>query len=316
MSKFGRVYSLKVEIDSDRLSADIASGTLPGSGVFLPRFRPHGYVEIALPLTVEFEISRKSWGSSQTGTFRLYNLRAEIRNLIQKDWFQNDLRAIQFRAGYESESGGLLPLCFNGTVKSAYSYRQGVDYITEIEAYDGGWNMVNGNSVALTQYAGIPAQDTLAQLAKLLPYRIGEPIVGNFPVVNKRGEVLFGNIWNLIQTKSNGLAFIDNGQVKVLNYREVIEGMLPVISAQTGLLGIPKRTATTLEFDMIFEPRFLVGQLVELESENPLFNRAWKVLGFEHRGTISSAVAGECLTSVTLWFTSQDFLPVSGVSVQ
>lgn len=307
MSKFGRVYSLKVEIDP---------GLSPGSGVLLPRFQKGGYVEVALPLTVEFEISRKSFGSSQTGTFRLLNLSQETRNAIQKDYFQfTPLRAIQFRAGYQSESGGLLPLCFNGTVLTAYSYRRGVDFITEIEAYDGGWNMVNGNAVALTQYASVTARNTLLQLSRLLPYQVGNAIIGNFPIVNKRGEVLFGNIWDLIQQKSNGLGFIDNGQVKVLNYREVIEGMLPVISSDTGLLGVPKRTTTTLEFDMIFEPRLLVGQIIKLESENPLFNRPWKVLGFEHRGTISAAVAGDCLTSVTLWFTQQDFVPVSGASV-
>jgi hypothetical protein len=306
MSKFGRVYSLKVEIDK---------GGLPGSGVLLPRFQPGGYVEIALPLTVEFEISRASFGASQTGTFRLLNLNQETRNSIQKDWFQSELRAIQFRAGYQSESGGLLPLCFNGTVLTAYSYRRGVDYVTEIDAYDGGWNMVYGDTFTLTQAAGMTARDTLLQLSRLLPYQVGNAIIGNFPVVNKRGEVLFGNIWDLIQMKSNGLGFIDNGQVKALNYQEVISGMLPVISADTGLLGVPKRTRTTLEFDMIFEPRFLVGQVVKLESENPLLNRPWKVIGFEHRGTISAAVAGDCRTSVTLWFTPQDFVPVSGASV-
>lgn len=307
MQKLNRVYSLKVETD-DGVRASVFE--------FRTRFRPHEFVEIKLPLTVEFEISRRMFGSSQTGTFRIINLNEATRNAIQKDYFQFEpLRAIQFRAGYEQADGDFLPLCFNGTVLTAYSYRRGTDYVTEIEAYDGGWNMANGNAVTLSQYAGVTAQQTLRQLASLLPYQIGNAIIGNFPVVNKRGEVLLGNIWDLILEKSNGLAFIDNGQVKVLNYREVIEGMLPEISADTGLLGVPKRTRTTLEFEMIFEPRLLVGQIVKLVAANPLFNRAWKVLGFEHRGIISPSVNGDCLTNVSLWFTEEDSQLVPGVSV-
>ena len=308
MSKFGRVYSLKVETD-DGVRASILE--------FRTRFRPHEFVEITLPIRVEFEISRGAVGSAQTGTFRLYNLSEATRDALAKDLYQfAPLRAIQFRAGYQSESGGLLPLCFNGTVLTCYSTRPGTEWVTEIEAFDGGWNMANGNGVSLTQYANTTAQDTLKQLAALLPYQVGNVIIGNFPVVNGRGEVLFGNIWDLILQKSNGLAFIDNGQVKVLNYRDVILGMLPTISADTGLLGFPKRTPTTLEFDMIFEPRLIVGQLIKLVSESRQLNRPWKVISFNHHGTITTAgEAGDCLTSVVLWFTEQDLTTVSGTSV-
>ena len=306
MEKFDRVYSLKVETDSGREANPLE---------FHARFNPNEFVEISRPLTVEFEINRQMFGSSQTGSFRIYNLNEKTRGLIQKDWFQVVLRAIQFRAGYRTSDGDSLPMCFNGTVKTAYSYRQGVDYITEIEAYDGGWNMAYGNNVALSQAAGLSAEKTIRKLAELLPYTTGNAIVGNFPVTNKRGEVLFGNLWDLILRKSDGKAFFDNGQVKALNYHEVIKGLLPTISSDTGLLGVPRRTKTTLEFEMLFEPRLLVGQLVKLESENPLFNRPWKVIGFTHRGLISESVGGECRTNVVLWFTQEESFLVPGVSV-
>jgi len=307
MRKFNRVYSLSVEV---------------GQGVVTSENRRNPSsarnVEITLPYTVEFEIERRTLTSAQRGTFRVYNLGADVRAAIQKDVFDyTDFRAIQFRAGYQSPEGWFRPLVFNGSVLTCYSYRKDKDWITEIEAFDGGWQMANANSISQSVAAGTSAASTITQLARQIANLSGTPIVGSFPTTNLRGEALFGNAWTLIVQKSNGLAFIDNGQVKALNYNEVFKGPIPVISAETGLLGSPKRTTSSLEFDMIFEPRLTVGQLVEVKSvANPQFNRPWKVLGFTHHGTISPAVAGDCLTSVRLWFTPEDLRIIQGTPVQ
>ncbi len=306
MEKFNRVYSLKIEV---------ADGV--NVSPLREEFLANKSVEITLPYTVEFEISRQTLSSAQTATFRVMGLGEHLRNSIQKDVFQfTQLRAVQFRAGYDSPSGKFMPIVFNGTVKTAYSWREGTTWITEIEAYDGGWQMANGFSVSITQAPGVSSAQTITQLSRLLPYQAGNPIVGSFPTSNKRGEVLFGNIWDLVLQKSNGLAVIDNGQVKALNYGEVIQGDIPVLTSESGLLGSPKRTTSTLEFDMVFEPRLTLLQVVELRSmTNPRFNRPWKVLGFEHRGTISASVAGDCKTCVRLWFTPQDLRIIPGVPV-
>lgn len=306
MEKFNRVYSLKVEADNGVNTSPLRQ-----------EFRANKNVEITLPYSCEFEISRQNLSSAQTATFRVFGLGEAQRNAIQKDIFEfTQLRAIQFRAGYDSPNGKFMPLVFNGTVKTAYSFRQGTIWITEIEAFDGGYQIANGNNVAISQSAGFSSAQTITKLAKMLPNLSGQPIVGDFPTRTKRGEVLFGNIWDLIQMKSNGLAFIDNGQVKVLNYNEVIQGEIPVISSESGLLGSPKRTTSTLEFDMLFEPRLTLGQIVEMQSStNKQYNRAWKVIGFEHRGMISPSIAGDCTTSVRLWFTTEDLRILSGVPV-
>lgn len=313
MDKFNRVYSLRVEADDGVNTSPLSSNQI-GTGF---DFRANKNVEITLPFTIEFEVSRRSLSVTQKASFRILGLGEHTRNVIQKDIFQtSQLRAVQFRAGYDSPAGKFMPIVFNGTVNTAYSWREGPVWITEIEAFDGGFNMVNGFNVAITQALGVTAEDTIRQLARLLPYQSGNPIVGQFPTINKRGEVLFGNLWELIQKKSNGLATIDNGQVKALNYDEVIRGEIPLIASETGLLGSPKRTASTLEFDMVFEPRLTLLQIIDLvSSTNPKFNRPWKVIGFEHRGTISPSVAGDCLTTVNLWYGPNEFRLISGVPI-
>lgn len=273
-----------------------------------------GNVTLKLPLTVEFEVRRDSLASANTCRLVVYNLGTATRNRIYKDKYAvTEFRALQFRAGYE----GFTPLIFNGTVKQAFSYRQGNNILTVIEGYDGGFQIVNGWT-AKTIAGGSTAAQIISNLATSLPGIAGTPIVGDFPQRSLRGEVLFGNTWDLIQQKSAGVAAIDNGQVKVLGDNETIEGEIAVIESSTGLLGSPQRSDAQLEVTILFEPRLTVGQVVELRSTtNPLFNGRYKVMGFSHRGTISGAVAGQArVTTVSLWLGTQILRTIQGTPVQ
>lgn len=294
MAKFGRVYELKVEVNPD------ANG------------EPQGFVTIELPFTCEFTVTRQSWGSSQTAVFRIYNLAEVTRNLLYKDKYDTPLyRNVQFRAGYDT----FKPLIFNGNLNRGSSYREGVNFITELECYDGGFQMVNGYT-AETVIAGASAEKVVYKLASSLPEIRANPIVGSWPVQNSRGEVLFGNTWAIIQDKTDGKAIIDNGQVKALGDNEVIDGDIPLITSESGLLGSPRRTNAKIEFDILFEPRLTLGQLVELQSQtNRIFNGRYKVMGFEHTGTISPAIGGDCKTSCSLWLGTEVLRLVTGRTI-
>ncbi len=301
MQKFNRVYELKVDVADQQQATPLRNA--PSS------------VTIRLPLAIDFTISRQSVSSSQSASFRILNLPTDTRDAIRKDIFQTaQFRACVFRAGYSNASGTFMPIVFNGTVNTAYSYREGQDWITEIEAFDGGQAIANG-TVALSLDAGQTAGNTLVALAGLLPGLTGAPIVGNFPTTTKRGEVLLGNTWDFIQIKSNGLAIIDNGQVKALQYDEAIQGGLPVISDDTGLIGLPKLTPTMMELKMVFEPNLTLSQIVRVEtSSQPKINKNWKVMGLTHTGKISpTGPVGECVTDVQMWYRQGDFNVLNNV---
>lgn len=285
--KFGRTYSLSVEV---------AGG---------------GNVTITPPLTLILDVRRNSLASANVATFRVLNLGERTRNAIYKDRYAvTEFRAIQLRAGYED----FAPLIFNGNVKQAYSYRQGTEMITEIEAYDGGFAMVNGFT-STTLSAGQNVANVIRSLASTLPGLSSVPIVGDFVGSNKRGEVLMGNTWSLIQQKSAGLAIIDNGQVKALRDNEAIEGQIPIVDSSTGLLNSPRRSDAMIEFDMLFEPRLTVGQVLALKSStNPIFDGVYKVMGFSHRATISPAVGGGAKTTVNLWLGTQTLNVIRGAA--
>lgn len=287
--KFLPTYKLGVEGNASLVPIGSEDNTPPAVNL-----------SITPPYTVDFEVCRASASSSQTASFRLYNLAEQTRDQIQKDWFNiADIRALQFSAGYVGES---LSMLFNGTVKSAQSYRRKTDVITEIHGWDGASAMANGYSLRSIA-PGAVFSDLIKSLASDLPGLNGTPLVGRFDRVTKRGSVYAGNTWNYILQLSEGLAIIDNGQLKVLNQDEVIQAEIPVITSETGMLETPVRANAMIRVPIIFEPRLTVGQLVQLRSSvNPVYNGAYKVMGFTHRGTISPAVEGQArVTEVTLW---------------
>lgn len=275
---------------------------------------------IAPEFTVDFVVRRDMLSTAQEATFRVYNLGPTTRDRIFKDLNtvptdgsgEAILRPLRFRAGY----GDFQPLIFNGFVRSAVSYRDGVNFITEIEGYDGGLGMSYGFTSA-TLSGPLDRPDILRFLEGRLPDTQGTPIIGSFPSSTRteRGVVLVGNTWDLIRRYSDDKALIDNGQLKVLDDHEAIRGEIAVISSDSGLLGSPRRGLNRMEVPMLFEPRFTLGQVVDLRSETwEAVNRTYRVAGFTHRGTISPVVAGDCTTEVILYGPAQ-FSIVEGKAI-
>lgn len=287
--KFNRRYTLKVETQPRVAGSNEASDA--------------SFATIALPFTLEFSITRNLLSASNTATFRVYNLAERSRNKIYKDQYNLlEYRAVQLWAGYSDQP----PMIFNGNVKQAWSYRQSgtTNVITEIEAYDGMYAMSNGQS-AQTVGSGQSYSDIIKSLNGDLPY-LDAPAIGTVDGSSKRGTVLFGNTWKLIQQYSGGHAAIDNNRLLVLKPNECIPGDIDVIDASTGLLGSPARSNAMIEYETIFTPQIKIGQIIKLNSTiNKLLNGFYKVVGFRHDGTISDSVCGEARTTVQLWLGTQ-----------
>ena len=253
-------------------------------------------------LTIRFTVTRKFSPGTQTANFRIYGLGEQDREAIYKDVYDWTIfRGIQFRAGYQN----FTPLIFNGTILQAYSEKEGItDTVTVIDAFDGGFPMTNGY-IATSVPPGTRADQIIAAFGAKLPGVISAPIVGSFPSVNLRTEVIVGNTWGVILDKAGGNATIDNGQVKAVNPNEAVAGAeVPLISADTGLIGVPRRSGAMVELDMVFEPRLNLLQTVDLQSRfNRQFNGIHKIIQFEHRGAISTSHSVPNVTTGRfIWF--------------
>lgn len=255
-------------------------------------------MKIGLPFTVEFDIHRNSFSSANAASIRIYNLSQDNRNQIRKDQFDyDDQRKVTLVAGY----GDQLALAFEGSISQAWSAREGTNMVTQIESYDGGYAYVNAitnqSYPGQTQFGSIigSLMDNLAQ------YGVSKGAVGDYGGQIPRGNSYFGSTTNVLKEITNGGFFIDNGKSYALKDDEALDGNIPLINAQSGLLGTPIKEQQFIRFDMLFEPSLKVAQLVRLESETANhFNGIHKVISLKHTGTISDAVAGTAVTSVGL----------------
>lgn len=295
-AKFGRDYILTI-FPPYQVQAD---GKLVPSG--LPG------VEIKFPLTCEFSIQRNTLGSSNQATFRIYNLAEETRNQLYKDKIVNSFIPITLQAGYSNP----LPIVFKGNILEAKSYRAegSVDFITEINAYDMGFAMQSAWT-SQSFPSGTKQSSVIDYLINdLKKYFIERGVVSDYSGSSyDRQRSLFGRSWEILQTeKGKGSCFIDNGKVHILKDGDAFEGSVTVISAETGMLGVPTKADSYVVADILFEPQLVCGQLVDLDSKtNARFNARRQVIGIQHSGIISGSVNGKCRTRVTMYYNIAGF---------
>lgn len=258
-------------------------------------------IEISMPFTLEFNVVRTINGSANTGNFTLFNLNQSSRKSIYKDPYIQEFRAVQLFAGYDDGENTLLPMLFNGHMKAACSFRQGVDFHTEIEAYDGAMAMTEG-STAQSQKSGGNLKDLMEGMMKALPGIQGATVGGGYDQELKRGQTVFGNPAEWLKMQSKNRFFIDKNHAYVLADDEVLKGDIETIDASTGLIGTPRKNKTLVEIETIFEPRVTIAQTLELISEtNPDLNGVYKVVEINHSGNISPQVGSQVTTKLKLY---------------
>lgn len=257
---------------------------------------------IKLPFTIEIDITKNTLTSANVCQVRIYNLAPETRNRIRFNLSNyGTYRQIQLRAGY----GDSLALIFSGNISQAWSAREGVNFITQIECYDGGFAFNNG--MTNTPVIGrVPYSTLFRTFMQDLP-GISVGAIGDYSELTPRGAPYSGHPIDLLnQNAGKGAFFIDNEKANVLRQNEYISNIsgTSLINASTGLLGTPMLEETKVHFDIVFEPYLSIAQKVRLEGlGDKNFDGDYKVTGIKHRGMISPTTAGTLITTAEFFYT-------------
>lgn len=273
-----------------------------------------GDIPVRPPFTLEFDIHRNVFSSANVASFRIYNLNPNTRARIYKDQYDFGVfRQIAFKAGYNPSSvfqiepdQKNLSFAFVGNITQAWSVREGNNMVTQLECFDGGFAFVN--AFTNNQFPKGTTPTTMMQaFFENLKEKGTEPgAIGDYTGQLSRGNSYSGSTIDILREISGGGFFIDNNKAHALKDDEALEGDIQVIDARSGLLGTPVREQTYLNFDMLFEPRLIIGQKVRLNSiTGANFNSDYKVLSLKHTGTISGSVAGNAITSVGLSYSTR-----------
>lgn len=272
----------------------------------LLEYVPQQTIKVQYPFTLKFDINRGVWSDANTGNFRIYNLGYDVQALLWKDRAdQTKYVTMWVYAGYtwrdkDGKIKDVQPLIFFGDVQECTSYRNGVDFITDIQATDGGYlfqyGFVNKTFSKDTDFKFL-IQELLAGVPTC---KVGY-ITSNVKQMRKRGRTFIGQTMKLLEAYDFDKVFVDNGELHILGENDVIPGQLMVLNADSGMIGTPRRSETTLNVDTIFEPQLVVAQAINLQSKiYPFLNQNYQIIGLRHYGTISPVECGNLYTSVSL----------------
>lgn len=262
------------------------------------------------PFTMEFDITRRYSSSQSVGTVKVYNLSVDNRNSILKPEYDGNLnRNITLSAGY----GDVVREILAGNIWQCTAHRDGVNWVSTIESYDGG-NVYTNSAINIT----FPSNTSFLQIIM----ELAQAIIKFDPNIyikfideksfsrlgsTRRSWVCSGNAMDRIKDiVGENAVYIDNMGLVVKNVSTPIAVSLetPVISFESGLLGTPSIEGNYMTFSMIFEPSLSVGQSVNLQSVAgfPESYSGIKIITeLHHQGTISDAVCGDAVTTITTY---------------
>ena len=259
-------------------------------------------------LTINLDVNRNTFAASNECHLQIYNLSRSHRQVMYHDRYRPDKVVwLEIMAGY----GQNLSLIFRGKVLQSYSYMQGNDMITDIQAIDAGFMdyIKDGrhvNYTSMTLEAGTSKNEAIKRIQADMEEGTQIGAIGDIGKETYKTPVSFlGNAFFTLDTITGGHVYVDMGKINVLSNKEALDiGKVPLISAETGLLGTPMRRDGQLEVDILFEPSYVVGQLVEMQTITGVdqFNGLFKVIGIHHTGTISAASCGTLKTRLNLWY--------------
>lgn len=328
--KFRRNYRLLTNTNN----SDIGSASSFGSPQYFNRaqsvsYSKTGSVEIAPPFTVEFNVVRQNLASVNTAQFTVYNLGETTRNFLRKDEWQTDVyRPIEFWGGYGTglpptieaitspnislQPNQILPLLFKGNVTTAYSYRQGVDFLTKFECQDGGFMLMN-NDVTVSYGPGTPIRQIIGYLIDSMKPTISLGAIGGFNGVLQGWFKEAGNPKDILEKLVAGRFYIDGEKAYCFENSEYLGlSTVPLLNDNSGILGVPVLSRQYVSVELLFEPNLVVNQRIQLASTvTGDLNGLYTIKGLTHKGMISQSVCGSATTSLILQRGTSADIPVA-----
>lgn len=273
----------------------------------LTEYIPQETITVTYPHTLRLNISNGiNFSEVSKGSFQILNLSQDIQAKLWKDSFNvSKYITMWVYAGYRNE----MPLIYMGDVLECYSYREegAVDWITEIKTSDGTYltqyGFANTGFVAGTKFNNLLE----ALLADHPTYKLGY-ITAKIPPL-KRDRTFIGQTLDILGREYGGYEiFIDKGELNILDEHDVVPSDIQVITAESGLLGSPRRSEQYLNCTMLFEPGIKLAQAVKLVSDSiPWVNNIYKVVGVSHQGVISPVESGKLTTTLQLYLGTAAF---------
>lgn len=264
---------------------------------------PGGSGKVWSGLRCHFKIHMTADSQPNTAELTLYNMSKASRSFVEDG---SRTMTMLIEAGYTSETS--LPTIFTGRLELGTSgnggqtsrHDQGVDWVTEVKATDGGH--VARNVVLSKSFGpGISEESIIQDVAKAMGVTLGT-ISGLPEKQANHGRALSGPAVAELDRlcASHGLRWsMQHGVLHILPRGRAIDPTAFLISQDTGLVGPPEKTETGVRMVSLLQGSITPGRAVQLVSE-------------DLKGVyVVEDVVHECDTHGQSWYTTIEAIPLS-----
>ncbi|MCT9071194.1 phage protein [Cupriavidus gilardii] len=213
-------------------------------------------------LRFRFDVRRGDLQTPNSARIRVYNVSKQTAQRIEREFTR-----VVLQAGYPGNYG----IIFDGTVKQVRRGRESqTDTYLDITAADGD-SAYNFAVVNTTLAAGSTAADHVAAACTAMnPYGVSQ---GYLPELPKnplpRGKVMFGMAREFMRWTARTCQTvwsIQDGKVVMVPETSYMPGEIPVITSETGMVGLPEQTQNGITIKMLLNPSVKIGRLIQIDN--------------------------------------------------
>lgn len=215
-------------------------------------------------LKFTFKIKRGDYQTPNTADVRVYNVAPKTTLQIEKEGTR-----LVLQAGYDGNYG----VIFDGQIKQVRRGRESAtDTYLDITVADGD-SAYNYSMSAFALAAGSKPNDRVAAILENMALNgvVGGyvPDLGGNPL--PRGKSVF----SMSRDELRNIAFnaqsswsIQDGKLNMIPITAYMPGQIPIITAATGMLGLPEQTQNGIRIKCLLNPNIKIGQVVKLDNES------------------------------------------------
>lgn len=211
-------------------------------------------------LRIEFEVTKTIGRVPNTALIKIRNMAPDNEAKVKGEFDE-----VLVNAGYEGSS----LLVFAGNIRHTFRYRDGTDYVMEIDAADGDDDFRN-TIVNATLAAGTTTSQAIDQLvSKFKRTKLGHTIVKER--TRLRGKVMSGmarKFFDEIAAESDANWSIQDGRLEIVPVESTLPTEAIVIRSDTGMLGAPEVDDKGIKVKCLLNPRLRVNGKVLLDNND------------------------------------------------
>lgn len=209
---------------------------------------------------IQFEIEKTVKRTVNHATIKIFNLHPDNANRIKGEFDE-----VLVKVGYEAD-----PLVvFAGNVRHVSHSREGVDWITQIDAADGDFDLRN-TIVNVTLAAGTSTSDALNHIVgKMQRTKVGHVVLKERTRI--RGRVMSGPVdkyLDQIEAESDAQWSIQDGELVMVPVTSTLPTEAIVLSSDTGLLDAPELDDKGISATCLLNPRIRPNGKVQIDNNS------------------------------------------------